>query len=181
MRSRISLALIAVFLLALTGCGSDDSGGKNNITGTGGGGGGGSGGGGGGGGGGTSGFTATVDGGAWTAASGSIVAREDVSPSPPGTFTISGEMVAGLTNVTIIQLTLYNIKGTGTYPVGVTPTIFGGAGMVTSSTGTSATVYSTPNSGAAGTVTITTLTATRIAGTSRSSPTDSSVRLALPP
>ncbi len=74
-------------------------------------------------------------------------------------------MVTGSTNVSIIQLTLFNIAGPGTYPLGVTPTIFGGVGMITRSSGTSATVYSTPNSGSAGTITITTLTATRIAAT----------------
>jgi hypothetical protein len=72
---------------------------------------------------------------------------------------ITATGIAGASS-TSITLTLYNIRGTGTYPLGMTPTTVGGIGIVTEN----AAGWSTPLSGAAGTVTITTLD-TRIAGT----------------
>jgi hypothetical protein len=106
-------------------------------------------------------LTAKVDGQAWTAAAGTIIAREDVAPAEPGTFTIRGQMTVGLSDAIVIQLVLFNIGGPGTYPLGVNSTTFGGLASV----GRLATSWVTPGTGAAGTVTITTLTATRIAGT----------------
>ena len=106
-----------------------------------------------GGGGGTSGFTAVIDGQAWTATSTSRKAQV----GPFGAITIQG-----LANGTTLLLILYNIDSVGTYPLGMGGTAVGGLGQVSDLTGRG---WSTPLSGAAGSVTITTLSSGRIAGT----------------
>ena len=60
-----------------------------------------------------------------------------------------------------VTLRLFSIGKPGTYPLGVTPSVIGGAGDV----GADGTSFTTPSTGAAGTVTITAVTRTRIAGT----------------
>jgi len=103
-------------------------------------------------------MSATVGGQAWASDADKVTA--ETIPSTPGGFFIEGRRETQSDEV-VVQLTLYNIGGPGTYPLGVNPTVFGGAAQVGSIAG----VWQTPGSGLAGSVTITALTATRIAGT----------------
>lgn len=93
------------------------------------------------------------------------------------TAEVDGEVFRGMGNATrsaggiytitaidapeAISIQLYNIPGTGTYPLGMNATGFGGTGLF-STTGAG---WSTPINGRSGSITITTLTDTRIAGT----------------
>jgi hypothetical protein len=74
---------------------------------------------------------------------------------------ITGQKLISGTNAQFVSLALSNIDEPGTYPLGVSTTLWGGFGFVGDATAT----WATPLSGTAGTVTITTLTGTRIAGT----------------
>ena len=108
-----------------------------------------------GGGGGVTNFTAKIDGVAWA---------PDFSPmavnAAAGLYSITAFKSTGSNPYTIV-LSLANITGTGTYPLGVTPQIFGGSAQVSDlSSG-----WATPNTGQDGTLVITTLTATQIVGT----------------
>ncbi len=122
------------------------------------------GGGGGGGGGGVTGpgasgpMSARIDGVQWTSdqAGGGLSAGHPLA----GMYVIPGRKASG-TTTTFIDLTLYNVAGPGTYPLGVNSTTFGGTAIVGNNTGG----FGTPLSGAAGSATVTVLTATRIAGT----------------
>jgi hypothetical protein len=143
--------LAAVFLVAA--CAGGDSPTDPNDPGNGGGGGGGGTG---------SRMTATVDGQAWSAASaeGAVVALQHAPRS-------GGYIITGLESVTgaagSILITINNIAGPGTYPLGVDAvTVYGGFAGITATGGRS---WTTPISGAAGSITITALTTTRIAGT----------------
>jgi hypothetical protein len=104
-------------------------------------------------------MTATIDGAAWAADETSITAQE--LPALAGAFLVQGSEVRSITEFRTISLTLYNVAGTGTYPLGVNTMMFGGTGLVADA----ASGWSTPLSGAAGTVTISVLHPTRIAGT----------------
>lgn len=97
-------------------------------------------------------FAATIDGVSFssTKASATLVGA--------GNFTITSGAAATGTSVTLL---LYSIGKPGTYPLGVTPGIIGGAGQLTASGAT----LSTANSGTAGTVTVTAISLTRISGT----------------
>lgn len=102
-------------------------------------------------------MSARIDGVAWTSDPiGSGLAAFHTSP---GLYTISGRKASG--SVQFLDLTLHNIAGVGTYPLGVNATNFGGGAIV----GNATAGFGTPLSGSAGTVTITVLDSSRIAGT----------------
>jgi len=109
-------------------------------------------------------MTATIDGQAF--ASDSQAATATAASTLPGSYFLTGTKVTSTTNYLTLTIALYNIAATGTYPLGVTSTIFGGHGGVfqVSGAGTVAS-WDTPLSGASGMVTVSTLTANRIAGT----------------
>ncbi len=99
---------------------------------------------------------ANIDGSAWSSTAGAETTG--VPLTLPGLYAITGAQIgSGYTLV----LSLYNIAGPGTYPMGVGPTVVGGSAVVSNAAGG----WATPQSGEAGTVTITALTASRIAGT----------------
>jgi hypothetical protein len=108
-------------------------------------------------------FTAVVDGTAWAADELTIAAQP--AAGVPGTFVIVGSQVVSPTDVRSITLSLYNVRGTGTYALGVLPNVIGGIGTYGQGGGSSATAWVTPLNGYAGTLTLTALTASRIAGT----------------
>lgn len=104
-------------------------------------------------------MTAKIDGAAW--ASDPNNAAAVATAAAPGLYTVTGGKVLSGSNVQFVTFTLYNIEGTGTYPLGCGPMAVGGSG----GTGDANTGWITPLSGAAGSVTITALSVTRIAGT----------------
>ena len=116
-----------------------------------------------GGGGGSGAFTAVVDGAAWSADDISIGAQ--TVPSVPGGFVITGTETTSGSDVRSIGMSLYNIRGTGTYALGVLPNTIGVIGTYGVSVSGAGAGFSTPLTGSAGTVTLTVLTPTRIAGT----------------
>lgn len=103
-------------------------------------------------------MTARIDGAQW--ASDAIYVESGVQSVVPGLYVISGTRVTGST-ATGITITLSDIKGPGTYPLGTGGGVSGGSGIVVESPAG----WGTPLSGAAGTITITTLTSSRISGT----------------
>jgi len=144
-----SLGVSGCLVLALGACGdggNDDDDGGN-----------------GGGGGGTGAFTAEVDGVDWAASDNTISAQ--VVAAVPGAYTIVGTDVLSGSDVAGITLTLYNVRGLGTYPLGTFPTVVGGIATYAEAIGGSSVAWVTQYTGAAGTVTLTALTPTRIAGT----------------
>lgn len=106
--------------------------------------------------GGTANFTATVNGQAWASAANLAT----VTAAASGTYIISGGVVQG-TSSRAVTLTLMNIPGPGTYPLGTGAGVSGGGGIYAESSGG----WGTSLTGEAGTITLTTLTAQRIAGT----------------
>jgi len=152
----ICLSLFAALCVVATACAGGDSPTDPDDPGNGGGGGGGA----------TSGtrMTATIDGQTWSAgtAAGSVVALQHAPRS--GGYLITGiEVLAnGGVNRSLL-ITINNISGPGTYPLGVDAvSVYGGFAGITESGGRS---WTTPISGAAGSITITALTTTRIAAT----------------
>lgn len=141
-----SLGVSGCLVLALGACGD----GGNDDDGNGGGGGSGP-------------FTAEVDGVDWAASDNTISAL--VVEAVPGAYAIVGTDILSGTDVAGITLTLYNVRGLGTYPLGTFPTVVGGIATYAETIGGSSVAWVTQYSGAAGTVTLTTLTPTRIAGT----------------
>ncbi|HSB53096.1 MAG TPA: DUF6252 family protein, partial [Gemmatimonadales bacterium] len=107
--------------------------------------------------GGGSGFSAIIDGQAWEATPISIGANP--VNALPGTLIITGVQTIGNVS-TGVTITLYNISGPGTYPLGVSSNVFGGIGTV----GEAGDAWITDNIGTAGSLTITTLTASHITG-----------------
>jgi uncharacterized protein DUF6252 len=105
---------------------------------------------------GTTKMTATLDGKAWTAGSSFAIEVSAVASR----YLISGTETS--TN-TSISLSIGDIAGVGTYPLGVDG-VFVAGGLGSVAIGATQT-WNSPSSGAAGTVTITSLTAKRIAGT----------------
>ncbi|MGZ6134964.1 MAG: hypothetical protein ACXWK9_10920 [Myxococcaceae bacterium] len=103
-------------------------------------------------------MSASVNGQAFTATQSATAAAN--SSAAISVYTVSGTRLNG-TTAENITLSLYNIAATGTYPLGVNSTNFGG--IATYLNGSSS--WTTPLSGTAGTVIITSLTASRIAGT----------------
>lgn len=98
-------------------------------------------------------MTAQVDGGAWSA--GKLNAAAEASSG--GVFALYGAASDGRS----IGIVLANIRGPGTYALGVEPSVVGGVAELAAG----AVVWATPMSGAAGSVTIDVLTPARIAGT----------------
>jgi hypothetical protein len=127
-------------LVATAACGGDGSTGPNNNNN------------------GASRMTATVNGRAFS--SNALGGLEKVVMVNRALHLVQGAQTSG-TNATVILITLWNLRGPGTYPIGVGPTTVGGTGQVTEN-GLS---WITPLTGTAGEVRITTLTDTRIAGT----------------
>lgn len=116
-----------------------------------------------GGGGNTSGtrMTATVDGQAWSASEASVIALQ-FNAIAGGYIVIANQLTQAGGLGSTLSLTINNIRGPGTYPLGVDAvTVAGGFAGITAGTGG---VWTTPLSGAAGSITITALTPTRIAG-----------------
>jgi hypothetical protein len=103
-------------------------------------------------------FTAKIDGAAWASTSGAE--RTGVPITLPGLYTLTG-ISLGASPYTIV-ITLYNISGPGTYPLGVGVSVPGGNALISASTGGG---WKTAQTGADGTITITTLTASRMEGT----------------
>jgi hypothetical protein len=99
-------------------------------------------------------FTAKIDGVDWNAEFAPVASNPQA-----GMYVISGVRTQG--NVYTMVLTLNNITGTGTFPLGVNITAFGGYALLSDASNG----WSTPLDGASGEVVITTLTATRIVGT----------------
>jgi hypothetical protein len=130
-------------LVALGACGGGDSGGPD---------------------GGSSGLTARVDGVRWEAEPISIAASA-VAGVPGGLLVLGTETSGGITRSVIV--TLYNVRGPGTYALGVGSEVYGGTGQVGEGTGNGgdANSWITENTGDAGSVTITTLSGGRIKGT----------------
>lgn len=101
-------------------------------------------------------LSATIDGQAWTPAASTV--RAEAMDDLPGAYEISGT-AGGRT----LNLELYNIDAPGTYPLGVTPTVFGGYATVARV----GSIWYTRATGNAGEVTITELTQESIAGSFR--------------
>ena len=112
---------------------------------------------GGGGGGGGGAMTASVDGQAFSATTATAAAA---SSSAVAVYTLTGTQVSGST-ARSIALSLYNISGPGTYPLGVNSTNFGGTASFLDGSSS----WFTPLDGVAGTAIVTSLTSSRIAGT----------------
>ncbi len=106
------------------------------------------------GGGGDFGMSATIDGVAWTP---SVPAGG--AHAAPGAYNFSGLSTAGAG--ASISVSVSNIAGPGTYPIGVGPSGFGGTAIVTKGSAG----WSTPLSGAAGSITITAISNTHMTGT----------------
>jgi hypothetical protein len=102
-------------------------------------------------------MSATIDGGAWVADDPYVFVTN--SAALPGFFSISGTSTGA--SALSVLLTLYNIAGPGSYPLGVGSSVFGGIAAIGAASGG----WATPGTGADGTVTITALSGTRIAGT----------------
>ena len=102
---------------------------------------------------------ATIDGQAWE--SDALPLENGVQYTTPGAYAIVGSKVQGGNDALSVVLSLFNIRGPGTYPLGMGGGTVGGLGTIGSQGGS----WSTLLSGSAGTVTITTLTSDRIAGT----------------
>jgi hypothetical protein len=83
-----------------------------------------------------------------------------VTISQPGLFALTGIQLGG-SGLTIV-MTLTNIPGPGTYPLGVGFSVAGGNVLISSAAGPG---WRTPQTGADGTITISTLTSSRIEGT----------------
>jgi hypothetical protein len=108
-------------------------------------------------GGGSGGLTAKIAGQPWSAEAISIAAQ--ALGTPGGVMILGTQSTGGRSRS--ITITLYNVRGPGTYALGVGMTAYGGIGLV----GDSGNSWITPSSGAAGSVTITALADGRIAGT----------------
>jgi hypothetical protein len=108
------------------------------------------------GGGGVTNFTAKIDGTAWAPEFSPIAVN-----AAAGLYSISAFKSTGADNYTIV-LSLSNITGTGTYPIGVTPQVFGASALISQAPSSG---WSSPLSGDAGEIVITTLTATRMVAT----------------
>lgn len=146
MRNRSRIGLI-VFGAALAACGGGGSGGPGGP------------------GGGGVGFSATIDGQAWTAdATGFSVTG---NPGVPGSLIIAGVEVVAPNDYRTLSLTVSFIGAPGVYPIGINiGTTPGATASVTQvSPGPVSTFWLTSLNGAAGTLTVTSLTATRMKGT----------------
>jgi hypothetical protein len=109
-------------------------------------------------------FQAKVDGKAWAAAPLTIAAGPIASI--PGGLLVLGSQTAGGVQTTL-TITLNDIRGPGSYALGVGPGVYGGTASVAEGTiGTGAgTSWETPLDGVSGQVVITTLTSARLVAT----------------
>lgn len=103
-------------------------------------------------------MTARIDGVAWS--SDAAFVDVGVQTGPSGIYLIQGTRVTGSDALSII-ITLHNIPGPGTYPLGTGGNVSGGTGNV----GETTAGWGTPLSGAAGTITITSMADGRMTGT----------------
>lgn len=110
--------------------------------------------GGGGGGGGSYGVTAKINGAAWAP-----TAQASAAHVSPGLYNFLALNTGGASSS--LSVIVYNIRGVGTYHLGVNVTTIGGSAQVV--LGTKG--WSTPITGLAGTITFTTLSDTRMVGT----------------
>lgn len=110
------------------------------------------------------GFTAKIDGKAWTATEIGITAM--VVAAVPGTLVLQGSDGAEGKSRSI-TITLYNVRGPGRYPLGVGSDVVGGIGQTGEATGTggNANAWITEGTGDDGLVEITALGGGRIQGT----------------
>ena len=99
-------------------------------------------------------FSARIDGVDWTPAS--AASAENLLP---GQYTITAGTMGS--SAYMMDLFLANIGGPGTYPLGVSHSVFGGSAQLSQA----GSVWSTPYTGVAGQAVITALSATRISGT----------------
>jgi hypothetical protein len=99
-------------------------------------------------------FTAKIDGVDWNAELAPIASNPQA-----GMYVISAVRTQG--NAYTMVITLNNITGTGTFPLGVNISAFGGYALLSDASDG----WTTPLDGASGEIVITTLTATRIVGT----------------
>ncbi len=109
-------------------------------------------------GGGATNFTAKIDGVSWAPDIAPAVTAQNPTP---GFYSITALKAAGSNNYSV-SLQLFNITGTGTYPLGVGIQMFGGYAVVSQPP---ASGWGTPGTGVDGQIVITTLTATRMVGT----------------
>lgn len=105
-------------------------------------------------------FTARINGEDFSSDPAYVNLGVNVTEVAPGLYVIAGAHVEG-TSSEAVNLTLYNVRGPGTYPIGVGATVVGASGVVTDD----GKGWGTDLSGSAGTITITELTATRVKGT----------------
>jgi hypothetical protein len=103
-------------------------------------------------------FTAKIDGANWASNSGAE--RIGVTLAQAGLYSITGIQLGG-SGLTIV-MTLTNIPGPGTYPLGVGFSVAGGNVLISSAAGPG---WRTAQTGADGSITITTLTSSRIEAT----------------
>lgn len=106
---------------------------------------------------GTAPITMKVDGVSWAA----NATTPAIVHAGPGLYSMVGVSGTG-TAPSTFTMALYNIRGPGTYPVGVTAQVPGASATYSAGTGAG---FDTPLSGAAGTVVITELTDARMSGT----------------
>jgi hypothetical protein len=105
-------------------------------------------------------FTALVGGEEFSSDPAYVNLGVNVTAQAPGIYVISGGHVEG-TSSEAINISLYNVRGPGTYAIGVGPTVDGASAVIVDD----GKGWGTDLSGDAGTVTITQLSATRIKGT----------------
>jgi hypothetical protein len=111
-------------------------------------------------------FTAKVDGEPWAAVAISITAN---ALGTPGSVLFQGTDAASDGSSRSLTLTVYNISGPGTYPLGVSETGFGGDASYGAGEGGSGQgqIWGTPGTGLDGEITFTAFGAGRIAGSFR--------------
>jgi len=109
-------------------------------------------------------MTATIDGQAWTASTGTgLISAVQFAPLTGGYIIFGTEAQATGQPGTALTFTINDIVGPGTYTLGVDGvSVIGGFAAVTTASGAT---WTTPLSGAAGTITITALTTAHITGT----------------
>jgi hypothetical protein len=104
-------------------------------------------------------MTASIDGQGFSADQ--VATANATTTSGVVAYTLTGGRGTSGSNFQVISITLWNIPGPGTYPLGVNATNFGGIASYTEGS----TSWTTPINGTAGTITISTLGSGRIAGT----------------
>jgi hypothetical protein len=102
-------------------------------------------------------ITAKIDGAAWGGGASSFATAVQAQA---GAYVISATQTSSTQSITM-TISLANIRGPGTYPLGVGPQVPGGSVILATATNG----WTSPMSGADGSITITSLSATQIAGT----------------